>query len=228
MMARGPFSPFTLVAHLEGPHLRLQPREVRAAWQSLRCPGPLVALPAQYSLPGGRGVGHQLAQRVAELGEAYLSERPCPLLLGGEAHVPHHLREIPSTLREAHDPGASVRRIRDALEVTLLIEIAQQVVDGLPAKLVARRNLGWSKPVEGRPTQEEHLGTAQVGVTRFEDALVDPLSHRLPSEPQKSPDCQREVFAWGHGGHPPFCRDTYSAVDIIVRVAYHYSTDTVS
>src|SRR5215203_3173498 len=141
MMARGPFSPFTLVAHLEGPHLRLQPREVRAAWQSLRCPGPLVALPAQYGLPSGRGVGH-------------------PLPLGGEAHVPYHLREIPSTLREAHDPGASVRRIRDALEVPSLLEIAQQVVDGLPAKLAARRNLGWSKPVEGRPTEGEHVGAA--------------------------------------------------------------------
>jgi hypothetical protein len=31
----------------------------------------------------------------------------------------------------------------------------------------------------------------------------------LPSEPQKSPDRRREVFALGHGGLPPFRRDTY-------------------
>ena len=48
---------------------------------------PLGALLAQYSLPGGRGVGHQLAQCVTELGEACLSNCPCPLALGGEAHV---------------------------------------------------------------------------------------------------------------------------------------------
>src|SRR5215208_2626344 len=88
---------------------------------------PLGTLLAQCkcSLLDGRGVSHQLKQSTAELLIATLSDYLRPLTLGGKAHIAYHLREIPSALREAHDPGASVRRIGGALQVAPLLKIAQ-------------------------------------------------------------------------------------------------------
>src|SRR5215208_333588 len=85
----------------------------------------LGALLAQCSLLDGRGVSHQLRQSAAELVEATLSDYLRPLALGGEAHIAYHLREIPSALGEAYDPGASVRGIGGALQIAPLLKIAQ-------------------------------------------------------------------------------------------------------
>src|SRR5215207_4164186 len=112
--------------------------------QSLCCLGLQALCLSSVARLGGQGVCHQLRQSAAEFVEATLSNYPCPLTLGGEAHVAYHLSEIPSALREAYDPSASVRRIGGALKVAPLLKIAQQVVDRLPAQLVTRRKLGWS------------------------------------------------------------------------------------
>jgi hypothetical protein len=130
----------------------------------------------------------EFEQEVAELGEAFRAEllRPSGFHLGDR--VADHADRGDAPLSEDDAFGTEVVRVWFALEVTEVLEFAEEVVERLSADPQVRRDVGWPCTLRSWVSEYCEVGAIEVVEAAFEQALKHVLLDRLPRDSQEGAD----------------------------------------
>src|SRR5690606_11986205 len=130
-------------------------------------------------------------ERFFQLRESTRAEDLSALALGLERLRFDDVLEPPTLVGQSHEARAAVRRIGLAQEIAALLEVADELVDGLLGNLHALGDVGEPAAVEARITEQADVRRVHVVVPRTRGRREVLLPHPLPHDAHRVADVRR-------------------------------------